>query len=375
MSDRKRKRNEPTTKYAKMSQAIDALQDLKKIDDWVLFDYARDHGDVDGYHDALRLVLEQFEAFRRAGKHLDKPMHEQIDVFVNVVLKPAKGNKSCHKSVYPFIQAAIGGKQKSKSECVGYAKAYSLMCTLMGVPHVLYASETHLFVMIKIDESMPDTSSPLTNAFILCVNRKVMNTVNKVPANNYNAGLWTIVDSMYAQARRLNGRDTIALTIVNEVSDPVLSAELIRQVGADESNIWLQQRLRNAQVQECVRKIFAGVRIHYPMAALDVAKLLLSPHFLDQFLDSIDPSFEYPPTIFLGSKDEEEEDFLSVFSDVLKAEKLGIDDAESMWARAKQLALRVCNDKDAQKIINAFDALKNMTKPTSKYLKPLERRR
>lgn len=355
----------------KMNNALNILHASSRLDDWVAFDYIRATGSLDGLPQQLEAIKSNFSTFRSKNPG---EIFEQIDKFVNIRLKhPSKKEKFYRKSVYPFMIAATTGA-KQKSGCVGYAKAFALMCILLDVQYDMWASETHVFVTIHEPGTTAITPSPLLNSYVLCVNRKVMNKLNKAPPNNFRGNAWKIVDSMYAKAIKLDGVNTISLTIVNELADPILCADLLKKLGVGETTIWVQQRLHDAEVQRQAQQVYKNATINYPMAALDVAKLLLEPKFLDDFLNAIDVNFRYPEVIFIGTH-EEDEDFIGVFTDILNTERLSVTDAEMLWSRAKALAIQVCDEKKGNKISNAFDAMKNTSRNTSKYLGPLKRKR
>lgn len=372
--------------------AVSMRNALAKLDqtnpDWVLFDYVHATGSAASYEENLTAVKTKYEQFCQKLKPattLDEKIIPlfHIDAFVNSVLKkPPRQKKLRHTSVHPFIRAAQT-KRKEEAECAGYAKAYALMCRLLGIPHAIRASETHVFVTVPLSSSPSSSSSsssssspnPLLGQHVLCVNRVNMNKLNKMesPALNFSADRWKIVDSMYARATELKGQDVIALTIVNAIADPFVSEELIQQLGGKTPTIWVQQALRDAEVARRTHDVFKEANIPFPMAALDAAKLLLDPTFLTMFLESInEKTFQYPVAFFIGdTKDNDNEDFIGVFKEILMTERMHKDDAEAMWARARAKALAACNKDRHKSIANKFDALKTKNPNVSRYLHPL----
>tara|TARA_Y100000748_G_scaffold293427_1_gene282967 strand:- start:1190 stop:1834 length:645 start_codon:yes stop_codon:yes gene_type:complete len=214
-----------------------------------------------------------------------------------------------------------------------------------------------------------------------------MNKLNKLKdKDNLKARLWKIKDGMYAGAQTLSGKDVISLTIVNEIADPIVSAELLQQLGAAPSSspVWVEQALREAEVHARTRQVFlesrqqawpeGAVKLKYPLAALDVAKLLQEPKYLEDFLDAIDTEFQYPDTMFAGNQDDDNEDFIGVFVDILKTERLGREEAEALWQKGRSKALAVCAVGRHTKIKRNFDALKSLASGVSQYLMPLSSR-
>ena len=83
-------------------------------------------------------------------------------------------------------------------------------------------------------------------------------------------------------------------------------------------------------------------------------------------------TFRYPVVFFIGdAKDNDNEDFIGVFKEILMTERMDLDDAEAMWARAKTKALAACNNDRHTIISNKFDALKTKNPDVSRYLYPL----
>ena len=111
--------------------------------------------------------------------------------------------------------------------------------------------------------------------------------------------------------------------------------------------------------------------LKYPLAALDVAKLLQEPKYLEDFLDTIDTDFKYPDTMFAGNKDGDNEDFIGVFTDILKTERLSREEAEALWQKGRSKALAVCAANKHTKIKRNFSALKTLNSGVSQYLMPL----
>ena len=375
-----------------------ALQ--RTTSDWVLFDHVR-AGPTSSLDDDLGAVRLQFDKFCEKQKHTPDSNATavklfQIDGFVHSLLRPpSKTEKLRHRSVHPFILAAKTGR-KEKAECVGFAKAFALMCRLLSIPHTVWASETHVFVTVPSSSSASasasasasssasasassSASSSFSEAFVLCVNRKTMNKLNKIETTNFSMGRWKTMDSMYALAVPLHDRDVIALTIVNEISDPIRTSNLLQTLGpgGTPGTIWEQQARREAEVARATQRVFANANIPFPMAALDAAKMLLDPRFLHMFLNSIDEKkFRYPAAFFVGNtKDDDNEDFIGVFKDILLAERLEQDDADAMWTTARAKALAACEASRHKVIAKHFDALKSPTSAVAEYLHPLSGRR